>query len=515
MNAQRPSVRRRLRILRRQRLDIATTGFLAALVVASLVLARFLFFEPETAALVQAGVPAAIYHAPSAAVGRPTPENVILPEQLALLYAGGAGDTGLSTPTVGSSPDADYQEIWHAVRQVLGTVTAGQIGAARQMGFKPVAEALAGLETAPVSAGTIGVDVTLGYGISWRDLRAAAQSPLPASSPSPTFDRIVLLSGMRGGAPQMFLLSGAAATDVPLTSAQVAPLKTLVAGLRSHVVGAAYSLRPLEGAGALPAAVRQAVAAPQAILVPYGFPWQPVAMQPEKLRPQALATAIFPDMLDVAEGHSHGADLYTNSQHWLLNILPNAGQATLFVPVVTPTAAPGWYRGLQEVLGYVYRVGGWPASVWLAGSAQTPATCLAQCEVVARSYVFSVDAGGLPVVEASGSNAVSVTLAGNSGQPTSYSRFIPIVPPGGAPVDVSGQPIGAEEAAATALAATGQAGTEILQIFPAMTPRPGLQQLRPVWAVVLANPNPSGGGPQTALVDAYSGTLLSARAGGG
>lgn len=509
MNPLRPSVQRRHRILRLQRLDMATTGLLAALVVTSLLLVRFLFFQPETAALVQAGGPGARYHTPSAALGKPDPQDLIVPEQLALLYAGGSGDTGLSTPTRGSSPGT-YQRVWQAVLQLMGTITAGQMAAAHQEGFKPVAEALAALAAESASANTVGVDVTLGYGISQRDLLTAAQEAPPANSPSPTFDRIVLLSGTPGGGPEVFLLAGSTATGVPLTAEQFSPLRALVAGVRDHVAGAAYPLRPLGGTGVLSPAVKQAVAARQAILVPYNFAWQPVAMQSERLNSVALATAIFPDMLDVATAQSDGVLIYTNSMYWLLKIVPKAGQETLFVPSPTSSPAPRWYPGLQQVLNYVYRVGGWPGSAWLAGFSQTPGSCLARCEVVSRSYDFSVDAGGLPVLEPPGTNALAVTLTGDSGQPSSYSRVIPLA---GQSVLVSSQAIRPATAAAIALAGAGQTGSEVLQIFPAMTPSRG--QLRPVWAVVLGDPNPSGGAPQTVLVDAYSGTLLSAPAGGG
>lgn len=505
MTPERPSVLRRRRLLRRKRLDAATSIALSALVLASLVLVGVLFVQPRAAPLAQVG-PGAVYHTPVAQEGEPTPEDVVVPEQLALLYGGGSVDAGLSVPGGATTNATDFRRVWQAILQVLGQVSVGQISGARHIGFKPVAEAVAAL---PASGG-VGVDATLGYDISWNDLlTAAGESPAP-SGQSPTLDRIIVLSSTPGGGPELFLVSGASAAAIPLAGAQVSGLAAMLAGLRGHVVGSAYALRPLNATGALPASVARAVAVPQALLVPFDFPWQPVSLLPEALDAQALASAIFPDPLDVAQAISHGTQTFTNSQDWLLTVGPTAGEATFFRAPAQGGSAPGWYPGLRQVLNYVYRAGGWPASAWLSGFAHNAGTCLVACAVESRQYAFSVDAGGLPVLEPPGDSALTVTLADASGQPTSYTRDIPL---SGAAQEAPSAPLPAATAAAIALQGAPSGDTEILQIFPAMAPRPSRGELRPAWAVVVANP--FGGASQVVLVDAYSGTLLAGAQGGG
>ena len=505
--ALRESVRRRRRIVGMRRWDFATSCLLGVLVLGSLALGGLLFYEPvgtTSAALPLATGSSISYPVSTSDVTNESPSSLVLPVQETILFAGEDGDVGFSPKVHGPT-----YEVWAMLGHLLATLSASQVASAKRVGFKPVAEALNALNTLPTSQHAFGVDASFASVAPWADWLAAIGGNGGAAR-GPSFDRAIVLSpGLHGGGT-LYLLAGASGEEIPLTAGEMTQLQSVVPPIRFLPSGSGvYRAGPLPPLGDLSPLLRQALALPGAVVVPTTIPGKPEALATEPLNPAHLEAAVFPDPLEVTADTSRQPNVFTNPQHWLLQVNTDTGQLTLSVPSSSaPAAAPVWYQGLTAALNYVDRVGGWPSTAWLASSAAARSgRCLGlECQASATGYDFSVWAGDLAVLPLPGRNVLAVTMSGDSTQPSSYARLVPVA--GSVEPVPHAVPYTAAAAAEAALqVATCHGGSaaqlEVLQVFPAMVARPSLQQLRPVWVVMLGGG--ATGNPQTVFVDAYDG----------
>lgn len=494
-----PWLRRRADLRRRRAWQRATNWALGALVVLSVVLGTVLW----SGALWRNRLPpvGAPYQAPNT-VQRAGPASVLLPDRLIVLYPGAA--------SVQVAEGTNFAVIWSAAKRILTHLRPAQFAVGSNVGYKAVARRSLSLQGSGA-----GLEIDFGSVFPWSTLDAALGGPAAwRSRPNPLLDTIILLPGASpprcplvassgGSAAVDFFLGSDPGLQVPLDPRAYCALAAVLGNGQGRVAG--YPVAPIvvdSPAAALPVA--------PGVLAPTVFPWRPVRLLNEPLNADRLALSIFEDAGAVVIGHAGGGlTVFRDPQDRTLSV--GAGRAVLVVPAppAAASSAPDWVVGLREAIGYVNTRGGWPRSTWLAWSR---AECtLVKCDPGAYQYGFATSFESLPVLSPTGTPpALSVQIMGGSGQPTLYTRAVPVPGP---LVTAGGQGPGAisAEQAVLALAATPPASLlgaspEVVGVLPAWAPIPTAHVLEPVWALQVHEG--TTGGLQTVLVDAYRRTVL-------
>lgn len=506
-------LRRRAALRRRRAVDVATNWLLGALVIASVAMAGTLWSGALWASSpvgdqAGAGQP---YQIPGNNETGGVSIGIAAPPRIVLLFPSAQGDAALDDPQ-----SAAFAVAWDAVLSLLQQLP---VASAQPVGLKEVTARVAAYSgPSPFHGGACraGAEVDVGASLPWSDWLAEATGAAVPAVPAISVDQLFLLPAgiLAAGdvtpstAPELYVLAGGAAVELPIPSAAFTPLQNALCGLLADGVAAGYAVTPLapDGAsGGLPDGVRATVPDPGAILVPQPGAvggWREARLSHEPLAADALALSIFPDPLEVRSTEAKGSTIFTSAQHWMLTV--RSGQSTLVVPAGAG-AAPPWYPSLLDALHYVDLRGGWPAGAWLAGF-QTGGSCtILSCSApTSYTYLFSTRNMGLPVLTTGDSPPpISVTI-GAGGDPTFYLRA----------VGVAGAPTG-PAATVTAQAAinavyldpptvfVGQP-VEVVSIYPAWAPTGDV--LQPVWAVEVDQA--PWGHPATELVSAVTGSIV-------
>ncbi len=455
---------------------------LVVLVAVSLALAALLWSiapPPFTVGLLQGG------SQPYA-----TPESVpnslgdlLMPVSIDIAAAGSPVRMVTDSPADGAVFDA----AWKGVLQTVKGLSPQDLQGGAIATWDEAAAALTAV--CPASAGTAcavgGFQLQFATALPWAAIWEAADGgDWPATAPDPSVRRLVLTSGANG--TQMWVLSAAGGLRIAVSAAGEVVLEKIL----GQGAQAGSAADPLAAGGALNVV--------PGIYVPAQLPsLAPVSVLAEQLAPDALAGALFPDLLEVSKATgSGGATAYHDPQGRALTVNTATGTVRYIAPPSgSASGGPGDTAAqLFDVYRFVTGNGGWPPEAFVFDITSSGGSV---------GYGFGTRYHGYPVV---GSLApIFVDMRGVT--PLGYDRQVPV--PGSAAGSTPSPWIAPDKALQTL--ATGAfvqlpQGTvqEVSDVFPAFYETGTI--LRPVWAVAVHASAPARGG--LALVDASSGDAV-------